>query len=142
MIREAKGETFAAPRAKKLTIDLTKPGARDALRVLYPCPTSDTMIDARMQPEIEDAALEYIAQRDIEKIAKLKKEVAGNVLCNAIKTAKGITGDGWKAVWDMSNGNVDWARLAKDKGITDAEIANYRKPPSRGLDVDEVAEEG
>ncbi len=139
-IRGSKVETVE-PRAKKFTIDLTKPGARDALRALFPCPLVATMLDGRAQPEVEAAALEYIAQRDLEKVAKTKKEIAGNVLCNAIKSATGITGDGWKATWDMSKGNVDWAGLAKEKGITDAEIADYRKPATRGLDVSEVADE-
>ncbi len=138
-IRAAKGEPTAGPGLKKATIDLTKPNARDLLKALYPCPTSDTMLDAT--PELEAAALDYVEQRDLEKVAKTKKEIAGNVLCNAIKTAKGVVGEGWKAVWGMSKGNVDWAQLAKDQGISDATIAKYRKPESRGLDVDEVAEE-
>lgn len=137
-IREANGE---GPGLKKVVeIDLTKPGARKALTALYPRPESETNIDAT--PELERAALDYVAQRDLAKIAADKKEVAGNVLCNAIAKNKGIVGKGWKAQWDMSNGNVDWAALAKAEGISDETIAKYRKAEFRSLDVKEVADEG
>jgi hypothetical protein len=137
-IRDASGD---GPGVKKVVeIDLTKPGARKALTALYPRPESETIIDAT--PELERAAYDYVAQRDLAKIAAEKKEVAGNVLCNAIAKNKGVRGKGWKAEWDMSKGNVDWAQLAKDQGISDATIAKYRKPDSRGLDVTEVADEG
>jgi hypothetical protein len=129
----------SGPGVKKVTIDLTKPGARDALKALYPRPTSETMLAAT--PELEAAALEYVKQRDLESLAKKAKEVAGNHLCAAIATNTGIVGEGWKATWDMSNGNVDWSALAKAEGISDETIAKYRKPQSRGLDVKEVAEE-
>jgi len=136
-LRDAKAP--AGPGVKKVEIDLSKPGARKALLGLYPCPTSDTIIDST--PDTEAAALEYIVQRDAAKIATEKKEAAGNVLCNAIAKNTGIRGEGWTAAWDMSKGSVDWSALAKDLGISDEVIAKYRKPSSRGLDVTEVAEE-
>lgn len=139
-IRAAKGELASGPGLKKVEIDLTKPSARKALTALYPRPTNDVFLDAT--PELEAAALTYIEQRDAAKIASDKKEVGGNVLCNAIGSNLGIAGNGWKATWDMSKGNVDWAQLAKDLNISDEVIAKYRKAESRGLDVRELAEEG
>ena len=136
-LRAAKAD--AGPGLAKVEVDLTKPEARKTLTSLYPRPTSDAMLDATA--EIEAAALEYIAQRDIAKVANAKKDIAGNVLCNAIGRAKGICGDGWKATWDMSKGNVDWTALASKLSIPDSVIAEHRKPESRGLDVKEVAEE-
>lgn len=137
-LRAAK-EPRSGPGVKKVEIDLTKRGARDALRALYPRPLTDTVLDAT--PELEAAALQYIEARDVAKIATEKKEIAGNVLCNAIGKNLGIRGDGWTATWDMSKGNVDWTTLAKDHNIPDEVIAKYRKHETRGLDVDEVAEE-
>ena len=137
--RALRGEPASGPGVKKVTIDLTKAGARDALKALYPRPTSATMLDST--PAIEAAALEYVKQRDLESLSKKAKEVAGNHLCAAIGSNTGIVGEGWKATWDMSNGNVDWSALAKAEGISDETIAKYRKPQSRGLDVKEVAEE-
>lgn len=140
-IRDAKGEgASSGPGVKKVEIDLTKPGARKALTALYPRPTSDMYIDAT--PETEAAALQYVDLRDDAKVLTDKKEVAGNILCNAIRSAKGIRGNGWKAEWSMSKGSVDWTQLAKDLAIPDGVIEKYRKPESRGLDVREVAEEG
>ncbi len=139
-LRDAKGGAKSGPGLKKVEIDLTKANARDALKALYPRPTSDAMLTAT--PELEEVALEYVEQRDLEKLAKEKKEVAGNFLCNAIRRATGVAGDGWKATWDMSNGTVDWAALVKAEKISDETIAKYRKPQTRGLDVKETAEEG
>lgn len=136
-IRDAK-ET-SGPGLKKVEIDLTKPNARKALVGLYPRPSSDTYIDAT--PETEAAALQYIEQRDAATRSSEKKEIAGNMLCNAIGVATGIRGNGWKATWDMSKGNVDWAQLAKDLNISAEVIEKYRKPEFRGLDVRELAEE-
>ena len=138
-IRAAK-EPSSGPGVKKVEIDLSKPEARKALTALFPRPTSEAILEA--SSEIEAAAVAYVEQRDLAKIASDKKESAGNVLCNAIGRHTGIRGDGWKATWDMSKGNVDWTALAKAEGISDETIAKYRKPESRGLDVKEVAEEG
>lgn len=136
-IRAAKGEAIG-PGLKKAEIDLTKPAARKMLAALYPRPTSEAYLDAT--PETEAAALAYIEQRDAESVAKNKKEVAGNVLCNVIGEAKGIRGVGWKATWDMSMGNVDWEKVCADFNITVAVLEKYRKADSRGLDVRELAE--
>lgn len=138
-IRAAKGEPNSGPGVKKVTIDLTKPNAREKLTALYPRPTSELYIDAT--PETEAAALAYIEHRDVETTAKVKKTVAGNLLCNAIGTDKGITGKGWKATWDMSAGNIDWAKICVDYKIPEAVLETYRKPPSRSIDVRELAEE-
>jgi hypothetical protein len=92
-------------------------------------------------PELEAAAFQYIEARDAAKLASERKEAAGNVLCNAIARAQGITGEGWKAVWGMSKGNVDWAELAKAEGLSDETITKHRKPETRSLDVRETAEE-
>lgn len=136
-IRDANGE---GPSVKKVVeIDLTKANARDQLRALYPRPTSETILEAT--PALEAAAFEYVKQRDAESLAKKAKEVAGNRLCAAIGHNLGVAGVGWKANWDMSNGNVDWAALVKAEGISDETIARHRKPESRGLDVKEVADE-
>lgn len=139
-IRAARGEPVSGPGVKKVEIDLTKPSARKALTALYPKPENDTILAANA--ECERAALEYIEARDAATLATERKEVAGNVLCNAIAKNLGVAGDGWKAVWDMSKGNVDWTQLAKDLGITDETISKYRKPESRGLTVRELADEG
>lgn len=138
-IRAAKGEPVSGPGLKKVEIDLTKPNARKALIGLYPRPRGEDFRDAT--PETEAAALQYIEARDAAALASEKKEIAGNILCNAIRDSKGVRGEGWKATWDMSKGNVDWAQLAKDLSISDEVIAKYRKPESRGLDVRELAEE-
>lgn len=139
-IRAAKGEPVSGPGVKKAEIDLTKPSARKALTALYPRPENETLIAST--PELERAALDYIEARDAATLATERKEVAGNVLCNAIAKNLGVAGDGWKAVWDMSKGNVDWTQLAKDLAIPDETIAKYRKPESRGLTVRELADEG
>lgn len=139
-IRAAK-EPASGPGVRRAAmIDLTKPAARKILVGIHPRPENEVYVDAT--PELERAALQYIEQRDVEKISKEKKEVAGNVLCNAIGKNLGLRGDGWKATWGMSKGNVDWARLAKEAGISDETIAKYRTPDRRGLDVDEVPDEG
>lgn len=138
-IRAAKSPA-SGPTVKKTEIDLTKPGARKALTALYPHPENETLITATRAHEA--AALQYIEARDQAKLATERKEVAGNILCAAIAKNLGVTGDGWKAVWDMSKGSVDWTQLAKDLGIADDVIAKYRKPSTRGLDVDELADEG
>lgn len=135
-IRGAKEPTSGT---SKVEIDLTKPGARKALTALHPQPINETMIDAT--PSLETAALQYIEARDAATLATEKKETAGNVLCNAIGKNLGVVGEGWKAEWGMSKGNVDWTQLAKDLNISDEVIAKYRKPETRGLTVRELAEE-
>lgn len=132
----------AGPRLKKARaeIDLTQPSARKALAALYPRPENETLIPST--PELERAALDYIEAREAEARAKERKEIAGNVLCNAIQKNLGIAGDGWKAQWDMSKGNVDWTSLAKELQIPDETIAKHRRPDSRGLEVRELAQDG
>ena len=127
-------------KTAKAEIDLTTASARKALTSLYPRPENDTLIAAT--PAIERAALDYITARDEASLANERKEIAGNVLCNAIARNRGALGDGWKAEWDMSKGAVDWTKLAKDLGIADDVIVKYRKPESRGLTVREIADEG
>lgn len=139
--RALRGEDGAVgPGVKKVLIDLTTPGARKALTALYPAPENEVFIDAT--PELERAAHAYVVERDAAKVASVKQQIAGNILCNAIAKNKGIRGVGWRAEWDTSKGNIDWAELAKEECISDETIAKYRKPPSRGLDVTEVADEG
>ncbi len=138
-IRAAK-EPASGPGVKKVLIDLSKPTARKMLTALHPRPTSETYLDAT--PELEEAALVYIEQRDAETLSKGKKEIAGNHLCNAIGDAKGVVGKGWKATWGLSAGNIDWAKVCEDFKIPEATLEKYRKPESRGLDVRELAEEG
>ena len=119
-IRAEKGEPASGPGLKKVVIDLSKPNAREKLTALYPRPTSETYIDAT--PETEAAALLYIEQRDVESASKSKKTVAGNVLCNAIAKDKGIKGNGWKATWGNSAGNIDWAKVCEDFKIPEATL--------------------
>ena len=126
--------------AKTATLDLTKPSARKALTGIYPRPESDVMLDAT--PELERAALEYVEQRDAETLAGDAKEVAGNLLCNAIGKNLGIRGDGWEARWDMSKGSVDWDGVVKELNIPPDVLERHRKPEKRVLLVKELAEEG
>jgi hypothetical protein len=136
-LRDAKGLPTSGTR--KVEIDLAKPGARRALTALYPRPENDTMLAAT--PELEAAALAYIEARDAATLASEKKEIAGNVLCNAIGRNRGIVGAGWKAEWDMSKGSVDWTELARELNIADDTIAKHRKPEARSLTVREIADE-
>lgn len=123
---------------KPPTIDLTQPNARKALAALHPAPTNDLYLEA--SPEAEEAAAEYFAQRAAESSAKSGKELAGTQLCAAIGKNLGVRGDGWKATWGMRDGEIDWRGLAKAHGITDEQIETFRRPPSRSLDVREVAD--
>lgn len=135
-IRSQRGDR---PGLKKVEIDLTKPTARKMLTALFPRPTTQAMLDAT--DETEKAALEYVQQRDAESVAKNSKEVAGNLLCNAIGSSLGIKGKGWKATWDMKGGNVDWDEVVKEMNIPSEVIDRHRKPAYRALDVRELAED-
>lgn len=128
----------SGPTVKKVAIDLKQPNARKQLAALYPRPTSETFLEAT--PATRRAARKYIEQRDAESTAKAKKEVAGNVLCNAIGSNKGIKGDGWKATWDMKIGNVDWEKVCADYKIPKEALEKYRHGESRTIDVRELAE--
>lgn len=139
-LRAAKGEAVSGPGIRKVEIDLTTPSARKALAALHPRPVNEVMIEATA--ELESAALQYIEARDAATLATEKKEIAGNVLCNAIAKNLGVTGVGWKAEWDMTKGSVDWTSVAKELGIADDVIAKHRRPESRTLTVREIAEEG
>lgn len=139
-LREAQGLPNSGPSVKKAEIDLTKPSARKALSALFPRPENDTIVLAT--PELEAAALQYIEARDAATLATEKKEIAGNILCNAIAKNLGVAGAGWKAVWDMSKGSVDWAELVKELNVPDETVAKHRKPESRSLTVREIADEG
>jgi hypothetical protein len=133
-------EGSKGPTVAKVEIDLTKPAARKQLAAQWPRPKSEDMIPAT--PELERAALEYVEQRDVASLATEKKEIAGNLLCNAIQDARGITGDGWEAVWTETKGSVDWSSLAKDLNIAEDVIEKYRGKPSRTLKVTETATDG
>lgn len=132
----------AGPSVRKanVALDLTKADAREKLAALYPRPASETMLDANAR--VEAAALEYITQRDLAKIAITKQQIAGNELCQAIGAAQGLVGDGWKATWCVGKGSVDWKALAAAEAIPEETIERFRKSGSRTLDVREVAEEG
>lgn len=130
-----------SPGLKKTAeLDLSKASARKALSALYPRPESEAMLTAT--PDLEAAALAYIEARDAATLATEKKDVAGNVLCNAIAKSLGITGDGWKAVWDMTKGSVDWSAVAKELAIPEDVLAKHRRQETRTLVVRETAEEG
>lgn len=137
--REEHAGTHGKPgvRRAKVEIDLTRSDARKKLLALYPHTKTDAIGEATK--ELEQAALEYIKERDVAKLATERKELAGHVLCNAIGSGLGLRGDGWEATWPETTGNVDWAALAKDHGIDDETIETYRRPGGRVLKVTEVA---
>lgn len=142
--RAPRGKGKAGPGVAKAAaaaaIDLTQPNARKALLALHPKPTNELFVDAT--PEAEKSAQRYFAERAVEKAAGAAKELAGTELCAAIGGSLGVRGDGWRATWDEKDGSVDWKALAVSLGATEAQIAKFRAPPTRALDVREVAEGG
>lgn len=125
------------PKPVEIEIDLTQANAKDALAKAFPRPTTETMIAAT--EDLDKAATDYMNARDAATIAEAAKERAGNVLRYAIKSDRGIKGDGWEASWLEESGGLDVSALLKHLMVPEEIIAQFQRPKKRVFRVKEIA---
>ncbi len=108
----------------------------ETLRCVYKHPNET--LRAMSAAEL-DMALQYAGHRNAESAAKKAKEEIGARLCEAIGGDAGMSsgyGKGvTRATWKQQRGKIDWEACAKTLGATDKMAEQFRKEPSRTLNV-------